>query len=352
MIQYMRVRYRDDSHSDEETAANFVRAHEVMLRGRHHPVFKFFAGIRAVQAGREADRSSNRNELIRQSTASLVDLARDTNAPIDEVFDAVGMWLNHSHSKEWIEYVTGQLDGILERNWGKTERWFRYCGEAEVWRGWGARGGGWASTVTESGFQSFAEHLAKAESALTTAWQMNSNIARTAYLMMQVELGQGQGKARMEMWFQRAMALAPNYYDAAKLMSFYLEPRWYGSDAAALGFGRSCVASTNWGGQVPLVLAELHSSLAKYHRTTNSAYWHRPEVWKDVQSSYERFFALNPDAAGWRHDYAKAAYDCGQPAVFLQQTKLFAFGTNYGFFGGKEKFEEMLGKASQVVNGP
>jgi hypothetical protein len=349
MIQYMRVRYREESQSKDKTAADFLRVHEVMFQSKYHPLFKFFAGMRATQSGRDADKDSNRSDVISQTTASLEDLARDTNAPIDEVFDAAGMWLNHSHSKDWIRYVTSDLDGILERNWGQTERWFRFCGDAEVWRAWGERGGGWARTVTEKGFQGFEEHLAKAEKALTKAWQMNSNNAGTAYLMMQVELGQGQGRARMETWFRRAMALAPNYYDAAKLMSFYLEPRWYGSDSEALAFGRSCVASTNWGGQVPLLLAQLHHSLARYHQTTNSAYWQRPQVWRDVQSSYEKFFALNPDAAGWRHDYAKDAYDCGQPAIFLEQTKHFAFGTNHAFFGGKEKFEEMLEKATKAV---
>ena len=206
--------------------------------------------------------------------------------------------------------------------------------------------------MTEKGFQGFEDHLDKAEGLLARAWQMNSNNAGTAYLMMQVELGQGKGRARMETWFHRAMALYPNYYEAAHLMSFYLEPRWYGSEAAALSFARSCVSSDKWGGQVPLVLAQRHRSLAIYYQKTNAAYWHRPQVWRDVKSSYDKFFALNPDATGWRHDFAKDAYDCGQPRVFLEQVKLFSFGTNYTFFGGQEKFQAMLESAAASVRGP
>jgi len=352
MIQYMRARYRDDSQPEDKTATEYIRAHEAMLQSKYHPLFKFFAGMRAVQSARAADKTTNRGKPIEWTTASLEDLARDTNAPVDEVFDAAGTWLNHSHSKDWIKFVTSDLEGILERNWGQTERWFRFCGDTEVWRAWGERGGGWASSVTEKGLEGFEAHLDKAETFLTKAWQINSNSAGTAYLMMQVELGQGHGRSRMETWFNRAMALETNYYDAAHLMSFYLEPRWYGSEAAALAFARSCVASEKWGGEVPLVLAQLHHSLAKYYQQTNSAYWQRPEVWRDVKSSYEKFFALNPDEAGWRHNYAKEAYDCGQPAVFLQQTKLFAFGTNYAFFGGREKFQEMLEKAAASARGP
>ena len=352
MIQYMRARYREEFQPEDKSATELLRAHEAMLRSQYHPLFKFFAGMRAVKSARTADKTADRGNPIEWTTTSLEDLARDTNAAVDEVFDAAGIWLNHSRSKDWIKFVTSDLEGILERNWGQSERWFRFCGDMEVARAWGERGGGWASSVTDQGFQGFEEHLDKAEKVLTKAWQMNSNSAGTAYLMMRVELGQGQGRARMETWFNRAMTLETNYYDAAHLMSFYLEPRWYGSEAAALAFARSCVASKKWGGEVPLVLAQLHHSLAKYYQQTNSAYWQRPQVWRDVKSSYEKFFTLNPDAAGWRHNYAKDAYDCGQPAVFLQQTKLFAFGTNYAFFGGREKFQEMLEKAAASARGP
>ena len=351
MIRYMRIRYSEESQSKEKTAEDFVQAHDVMLQSSYHPLFKFFAGVRAAQSGRDADRQ-NRSEMLWQTTASLVDLARDTNAPIDEVFESANLWVDHSKGKQWITSITGNLEGVLERNWGQTEQWFRFYGKVEIERAWGERGRGWASTVTEKGFEGFEEHLAKADKALTKAWQMDSTKGETAYLMMRVELGQGKGRSRMDTWFRRAMALETNYYDAAHLMSFYLEPRWYGSDATALAFGRSCVASTNWGGQVPLVLARLHHSLSKYHQTTNAAYWHRPQVWKDVKSSYDKFFALNPESAGWRHDYAMDAYNCGQPAVFLEQTKLFAFGTNYAFFGGKENFEKMLESANVATKRP
>ena len=349
MIQYLRVRYHEEPQLGEKTASEFLRVLEPMLSSQYHPVFKFFAGLRTVQAARAADQATDRSRPIGWTFAALEDLARDTNAPVDEVFDAASSWLNHSHSKKWIQYLTSNLDGILEPNWGTTERWFRFRGDAEIWLAWGERGGGWASSVKEKAWDGFTEHLDKAGELLTKAWQMNSNHANTAYLMMQLELGQGQGRLRMETWYDRAMTLDPNYFDAAKLMSFYLEPRWYGSEAATLKFARLCVTSTNWGGEVPLVLVNVHHSLANYQQMSNApAYWQRPQVWSDVKASYEKFFTLNPEATGWRHDYAKDAYDCGQFDAFLQQTKLFGGRTNYAFFGGRVKFQQMLVKAAAV----
>jgi hypothetical protein len=212
---------------------------------------------------------------------------------------------------------------------------------------WVDRGGGFANTVSDKGWEGFSLHLAQAESLLQTAWKMNPTNAQTAYRMMRIELGQGRGRERMEQWFNRAMTLETNYYDATQLMSFYLEPRWYGSEATALEFARSCVASTNWGGTVPLVLRQLHYSLARFYNQAESpAYWRKPEVWADVKSAFERFYQLNPEDVGYRHDYAYDAYLCGQYAEFLAQTKRFAAGTNFTYFGGEAKFKSMLALAA------
>ncbi|SRR6266568_1227965 len=352
MIRYMDARYRlaDEGVSAEEFALAALRAHEALLDSRYHPVLKFYAGYRAVEAARTADVGGNRGPLLRFITAALEDLARDTNAPSAEVFDASEMWVNHTNERSWLDFILHDLQPLMERTWGHEERWFRFCGMVEIQRAWGQRGRGFADTVPERGWEGFGEHLKKAEQPLKTAWQMNSKSAQTAYLMMRLELGQGRGRAIMETWFKRAMALETNYYDAASLMAFYLEPRWYGSDEETLDLGRACVASTNWGGHVPLVLVDTHHSLARYYKKADSPeYWQRPEVWKDVQSSYDKFFRANLDAVGWRHDYARDAYLCGRYAEFLQQTKLFAGGTNFGFFGGEQKFREMLAKASAAA---
>ncbi|HVV70384.1 MAG TPA: DUF4034 domain-containing protein, partial [Verrucomicrobiae bacterium] len=207
-------------------------------------------------------------------------------------------------------------------------------------------------TVSEEGWEGFRKHLEKADQLLSQSWRLNPSNAYTAYLMMKVELGQGEGKERMELWLNRAMALAPGYYDAADMASYYLEPRWYGSEEEALAFARSCVTSTQWVGRVPLVLPDTHRSLAAYYKLADSPeYWHRPRVWQDVRDGYEKFFKLNPDADGWRHNYARDAYLCGQYDVFLAQTKLFSGWTNYQFFGGKTKFDQMLAKASGAATG-
>src|SRR5439155_26002432 len=141
------------------------------------------------------------------------------------------------------------------------------------------------------------------------AWELNPRDERIAYQMIVIELGQGKGRPRMEMWFNRAAELNPNYYEAFHAKLYYLEPKWYGSPEEMIEFGRQCVASTNWGGRVPLILKDAHDSLAKYlPKDKQASYWKRREVWKDIKAAFEKFLALNPDETRWRHNYARHAY--------------------------------------------
>jgi hypothetical protein len=348
MLKYMEVRYDLVQLPDDPKAYAFesLRAHEALMSSRHHPVFKFLVGYRAITAASAAEPGCNLSVRSGQPTWDLEDAARDTNAPPAEVFEVAALWVRQSTQKNWLDYILRNLQPILERNFGRTPEWFHWRGLVEIARAWGERGGGFASSVKESGWAGFAEHLAQAEHFLTNAWQLNPNNPQTALLMMRVELGQARGRPRMEQWFRRAMALDTNYFDAAAFMAFYLEPRYYGSDEEALKFARTCVTSPAWGGRVPLVLQNTHHSLAAYYKVAEApSYWQRPEVWRDVSASYEKFFKLNPDAADWRPSYARDAFLCGHYKEFLAQTKLFT-STNYAFFGGEAKFREMLQKAN------
>jgi hypothetical protein len=327
-------------------AIEYLRAHEAVLQSRYHPAFKFIAGARALEMARKVDPKADLNSRIFFTMTSLEDLTRDTNNVPEQVFDMTQLWLEFGRTKGWFDWVMRHQQPILERNWSRDERWFRLRGWLQIEYAAQVPGGEAARNPTDEAWSAFHAHLNQAESFLTKAWEMNSNSAETAYLMMRVEMGQGQALERMETWFHRAMNLEPNYDAAVRLMAQYLEPGRHGSEQKMLEFARGCVTSTNWGGRVPLVLVDAHHRLADLEASTNSSHWTQLQVWQDVESAYEKFFQVNSNVVAWRHNYAKDAYLCGHYAEFLQQTKSFTSGTNFDFFGGEAMFNQMLAKAA------
>jgi hypothetical protein len=83
----------------------------------------------------------------------------------------------------------------------------------------------------------------RTERSNPNAWQLNPEDSRIADKMLEVELGQGEGRDRLELWFDRAMALNTNDYKACSTKLNYLMPKWYGSTKDMLQFGPECATN-------------------------------------------------------------------------------------------------------------
>ncbi len=75
-----------------------------------------------------------------------------------------------------------------------------------------------------------------------------------------------------------------------------------------------------------------------------AGYWKEPQVWADLHSAFERFFELNHGDIGWYHDYARYAWRAGDWATLNKLIPKLG-PVNYEFFGGEEKFNEMVAEA-------
>jgi hypothetical protein len=325
----------------------FVRVHEAILNSQYHPVFKFYAGLRGVQTARAVDEAGNRTYQIETDHRPHWKIWPGIPTPLrTRCFEPARLWLEHSQSAKWIQTRDANLEPLLQKGWGTTEQWFRWLGDLEVGRAWGDRGGGWTSSKAEKPPEGFAEHLSKAQQALEKAWQMNPNIAQTPYLMMRVELGQGQGLSRMELWFNRAMALQPNYYDAVKLMSMYPrtalvrfrreEPRFCALVRGVRQMGRVRLRSS---------LSSLHRTLASYslRQQFTCLLASAPRLERPQNLLTTKFFSPRMQI--------RLAGGTDTPWMLLSVVNIlfswskrscFTEGTNVAYFGGPEKFQEML----------
>jgi hypothetical protein len=358
LIRNLYLRWSKQAHELPATA-RAERATKIIqdAEGRDYsPAAQFYISLRAGQMMEEAyfeTRVSNwwtRGSAVHEKAGErLCRLLADADLPSQEAINAFSAFL---HSLEKLNFLLDYYYPFLFRpafeHWSENPVMRRE--ESYFWRryAWAARGSGWVSTVTEKNAQLFEERLIRARAALTKAWELDPKDPQAPTDMINVLLGLDEERGEMELWFNRAMKLNTNNYGACKNKLWYLDPRWHGSDEDLIAFGRECVASKRWGGQVPLILADAHSAIRAYNfgrEPERSAYWRRPEVWPDVKASFDRFFQLNADAVNYHQNYAFYAYRCQQWDELSRQLSLMRT-TNYSIFGGKGQFEKMLKEAA------
>jgi hypothetical protein len=358
IIQYLDLHFvpSNQNYTAQQFAERFGSTSETMSKSEYAPIWKFYAAIHAMEAYNKIGNASSIDKVNTwraEARRFLVDAAKDKGTPATEIAEAWNLLLQ-STGKVSREYDLAyfDLDPIVFKNWPSEPDLLVLKGRFYTDYAWEARGSGYAGTVTGEGASLFIQRLGIAEAALMQAWSLNPKDPRIARWMITVELGQGQGRARMEKWFQEAMELDTNYYDACYAKLHYLQPQWYGSKQEMLEFASECLRSTEWGGHVPLIVLDAHQMIANsLPRPQRSDYFKRPEVWSDLKQAFDKFFRLNPQATGWHHDYALYAYRAEQWSDLNRELKLLG-KVNYDYFGGKDEFDKIVSAAKEHATNP
>jgi hypothetical protein len=148
----------------------------------------------------------------------------------------------------------------------------------------------------------------------------------------------------MELWWKRAMEADPDNYAACTSKLYFLEPRWDGSAADMIQFGRECLRGGNWEGRIPFILVDAHWKLAQ-DAPDRDEYFTQPEVWDDVRSVYEPYLTRHPDAVWDRSYYAYYATLCGKWDVARQQFEILGDNPELKPFGTKAAYEYLRDRA-------
>jgi hypothetical protein len=358
MVRYLYIKFvMSQTNSPKDFSDAFCKVEADMEQSAYPPIRKFYAALRAQQQLYYAFPTNYDRqlafELAQRINDNLADTVNDKATPPEEVYDACHEGLYQmSGSDEWYTNCYNRIATPLFANWPKESVSWLVKGEAEVKMAWFARGGGYANTVNDEGWKLFREHLDKAENAFNHAWKLNSKDERIPFNMVQLELGQGKGRDRMELWFQRGMTLRTNYYDLCSRKLYYLAPKWYGSIDDMLEFGRECIQNTNWGGNVPLIMLDVHDSIGGMftNKEDQANYWRQADVWSDIEAAYKRFFEVNPDATNRYYQYMWYADKCDQFGKILELIPTLTPPIDYDYFGGKDKFDKMVQTAKEHAN--
>lgn len=346
---YCRYGYVDSAQPFPERQNDYRLTAQALEASAYPPLWKFYANIGAANILWTGSKDIwPQVRTFRVAAAQDLYLALlDKNLPVEEAYQACHtLFETIRHDTYEMTNMYNQIEQPLFSNWPdaaashliKAEYYYDFA-----WRG---RGNATADKVSKAQWDMFFGRLKVAEAALQKAWSLNSRDARIPTLMIGIVEGQEGKRPEMEKWFNRAMELDTNNYEACRSKLHYLYPQWYGSRKDMLEFGRECVASTKWGGKVPLILVDAHSELDRLlPRDEREQYWQLPDVWPDIHSAYEKYSRLNPEETRFRYPYAAYAFRCGQWKTFVEQTGLLLKSERdfkYYYFGGRDEFEKLL----------
>jgi hypothetical protein len=212
---------------------------------------------------------------------------------------------------------------------------------------WSARGIGFANTVTADAQKQFAERLQKADTILEAAYARHPDAGMIAREMLTVELGQGKGRDRMELWFQRAIKANPDDYNAYLDKAYYLNPQWYGTEDDLWNFDVECANTRNWSSKIPMILID---NTVTYFWKKHPDYFTDDKKWAIYEATFRGFLDHYPNSNHYRSIFARWAAESGHYAVSEEQFRIM--GDNWDrvvFPAGR--YEEMRAKADQGVMG-
>jgi hypothetical protein len=354
LVRYLFCRFasRDSSKPLAYWQNEFRRVANDMAGSGYPQIRKFYANNWAANVlwkNRDTNLWSEISQFRRAAMSDLAGVLEDKSLPIEEVAEACAALLDTvGRNPKEVTNAYNMIERPLFKNWPKAGAAYFVKGQFYYQFAWRARGGGYADKVTEKGWKAFQENLAVAEKAFNQAWALDPKDARIPTEMIEMAVSQQKERPEMERWFDRAMNLNTNNYDACSKKLRYLSPNWYGSPEEMTGFGRECVESPKWGGRVPLILVDAHWQSAQWlYPAQRRVYWRDANVWADIKSAYEKFFRLNPEVTGSYHAYyARYAAWAEQWETFNQQLPLI-HDLDEEFFGGKAAFDKLVAAAKQ-----
>jgi hypothetical protein len=353
LVHYLYLRYGNPDANDARTYTLLLQeAADELDASDYPPIRKFWAHRRAAEYTPPPSTNAipTPPKIMFHRLAALTNLVRatrDITTPIEEIYAAADSLFNEVernfalHARLW-----RAIEPTLIKNWPNEYLTYLLKGKYYSTYAWHGRGNSLADKVPEENWKLFRERLEISREALRQAWTLDTQDERIPLAMISSCKDLGDPRAEMELWFDRAMTLKPDYYAACLRKSNYLEPRWHGSMEELLAFGRRCVTNRQWSGSVPLALVGIHSNLYLYTpRAQRVDYWKNPAVWPDLKSSFDTYLKLHPDDNNQRGGYIRHAALCGRWDTVREQLPLLT-RTNYSSFGGQAEFQRIVREAA------
>jgi hypothetical protein len=218
-------------------------------------------------------------------------------------------------------------------------------GRMEIRLAWRSRGSDWSANVTDKGWDGFSEHLKKARTALTAAWEANPDQPYASASMVTVTMGDKSGDIEeLQKWFHRSVVAKFDQSDAYEFFLSAIRSRWGGSARHVLTFGKACMDTERFETQVPKFFLLSLESIARDLPDWRVLY-SEPAIKKEIDSFFTKSLAKITDPK-------IRASEQGQAGVFAWFTGDFKKAESHftqGKFSSRSIAADMLRRASSDI---
>lgn len=362
-VLYAAARLHEYAGQEPNVVAGLYRNAVSQLQKSHYPPIRLaYCLYRFANANRYSEIADNLKKSIDDAIDLLPAIASDPVIPNPVLADLCKNLIDLR------QQITGDrlpgfqhVDAILAK--AKPDSYILHLnrGQFYVSYAWDIRGDGFANSVPPAAWPVFSDRLDKADAELTRAWQLDPMDSAAPDLMLTVELGQGKGRDRMELWYKRAEAANPEDFDAAQTKLEYLSPKWYGTPQDMLDFARQAFKEHNEHSHLRILIFNAHQNLAymsgmqRYGAwQPDPNYWAQPGVWDDLHPLFESILQSCPPgpAVGWRSVYAIIAYHSHHYSEAAGQLELLDGQFDPRVIHSVDDYNKLLASAKRMAASP
>ena len=189
---------------------------------------------------------------------------------------------------------------------------------------WKIRGGGYADTVTEKGWQGFAENIDKAVIFFEKAHQQYPEAPEAAAAMIEMSLHLKRLMDNKVFYLKKALQAQADHFDAMSAYTWFSRPRWCGTEENLLREAKMFFALT--GGYPRLARNGLHllqAYLTEIPVAGNIRYFSIKENYTEVKNLFDTLAAIQPLSPGEKMFYGTAALLADDRATCQKLIKSF-----------------------------
>lgn len=303
-----------------ESIRRFERALKAFAGSEHRGYPKLYANVMlAKQVSRDPARVSALDAASLDAVRAA--LADGSVTPQDE--EEVGDIFVRGWGEAFFHRQPGAVVAAV-RGAGQPFEWLALVleGEQHIIEGWKARGGGYANTVSDTGWQEFHRQMGEARRCFTRAWALQAGRPLAPARMVYVAMGDA-GLAEMRTWFDRTLAIQIDHPSAWSNFRWGLRPRWFGDHRAMRALGLAALDSQRFDTDVPRFFMESVSDIeSEMDLPRGQHIYGRADIWPNLKRMYEGYLAEPTQAYNetwWRTAFAVAATFAGQHDVARTQ---------------------------------